>query len=76
MIRFSENIRYCLLFLPSNVIWFYNLQPEKEWEADLDHIESLIDDKTRFIIVNNPSNPCGSVYSKDHILDILKSKCI
>lgn len=28
------------------------------------HLKSLIDDKTKAILVNNPSNPCGSVYSK------------
>ena len=50
------------------------LQPEKEWEADLAHMESLIDEKTRFILVNNPSNPCGSVYSKEHLIKILESK--
>lgn len=31
----------------------------------------LIDEKTRGIIVNNPGNPCGNVFSKEHILDIL-----
>ncbi|KAH3772763.1 tyrosine aminotransferase-like isoform X2 [Dreissena polymorpha] len=50
----------------------YNLQPEKSWEVDLPHLESLIDDDTAAIIVNSPSNPCGSVYSKEHLLDILK----
>ena len=32
----------------------YNLLPEREWEIDLDHLESLIDDKTRAIVVNSP----------------------
>ena len=47
------------------------LQPEKEWEVDLSHLESLIDSKTAAIIVNNPSNPCGSVFSAEHILAII-----
>ncbi|KAL0968220.1 hypothetical protein UPYG_G00263970 [Umbra pygmaea] len=49
----------------------YNLLPEKSWEIDLQHLESLIDDRTSCLIVNNPSNPCGSVYSKEHLQDIL-----
>eukprot|EP00842_Homolaphlyctis_polyrhiza_P002661 jgi/Hompol1/3396/HPOL_003220-RA len=50
---------------------FYHLVPERQWEADLAEMESLIDDNTAAIIVNNPSNPCGSVYSKKHLQDIL-----
>ncbi|XP_030060542.1 tyrosine aminotransferase [Microcaecilia unicolor] len=49
----------------------YNLRPEKSWEIDLKHLESLIDDKTACIVVNNPSNPCGSVFSKNHLQKIL-----
>lgn len=50
---------------------YYNLLPESEWQVDLEHLESLIDDKTKCILVNNPSNPCGSVYSEQHLKDIL-----
>ncbi|MBN3285870.1 ATTY aminotransferase, partial [Polyodon spathula] len=49
----------------------YNLLPEKSWEIDLKHLESLIDDKTGCVIVNNPSNPCGSVFSKSHLQKII-----
>lgn len=50
---------------------FYRLLPERGWEADVEQMASLIDDRTRCILVNNPSNPCGSVFSKQHLLDIL-----
>ncbi|KAJ9071444.1 hypothetical protein DSO57_1036794 [Entomophthora muscae] len=49
----------------------YDLIPEKNWEIDLQQLESLIDETTGAILVNNPSNPCGSVYSKEHLLDII-----
>nr|XP_025039548.1 tyrosine aminotransferase [Pelodiscus sinensis] len=50
---------------------FYNLLPERAWEIDLKHLESLVDEKTACLIVNNPSNPCGSVFSKSHLQKIL-----
>lgn len=46
-------------------------QPDRSWEIDIEHMESLVDDDTAAIVVNNPSNPCGSVFSKEHIRDIL-----
>lgn len=50
----------------------YNLDPDANWDIDLKHLESLIDKKTRAIFVNNPGNPCGSLFSKNHILDVLE----
>ena len=34
-------------------------------------MEALVDDRTRAILVNNPSNPCGSVYSRSHLVALL-----
>jgi tyrosine aminotransferase len=47
-------------------------QPEKEWEVDLEQMSSLVDERTKVILVNNPSNPCGSVFSREHIAAILE----
>ncbi|XP_017886559.1 tyrosine aminotransferase [Ceratina calcarata] len=46
-------------------------KPENGWEIDLDDLESQIDESTAAIIINNPSNPCGSVFTKDHIVEVL-----
>lgn len=50
---------------------YYDLIPEKNWEVDLVQLESLIDANTAALIVTNPSNPCGSVFSKNHLEAIL-----
>merc|ERR1719500_1109319 len=49
----------------------YNLLPNQDWEADLEQMEAMIDQNTAAIIVNSPSNPCGSVFSVQHLKDIL-----
>ena len=49
-------------------------QPKQNWEVDLEHLEKQLQEgggDIRAIVINNPSNPCGSVYSKQHLLDIL-----
>ena len=76
---------YLLSFILLNIIYSSNnyknnkilicalsVQPERSWEVDIDHLESLVDDRTRAIVVNNPSNPCGSVYTKKHLEAILE----
>jgi len=50
----------------------YDLLPEQDWQVDLAHMESLIDHNTAAIIVNSPSNPCGSVFSPAHLRQILE----
>lgn len=58
---------------------FYHLQADNKWNADIKEMESLIDDRTRFILVNDPSNPLGSCWSAEHkreLLELAKRKKI
>jgi tyrosine aminotransferase len=50
--------------------WWW--QPERGWEADTTHLRDQIDASTAAVVVNNPSNPCGSVYSREHLIAILE----
>ncbi|XP_065199030.1 tyrosine aminotransferase-like, partial [Sycon ciliatum] len=49
----------------------FNLLPDRSWEVDIEQMESMINEKTRLIVLVNPSNPCGSSYSKEHLRQIL-----
>ncbi len=54
---------------------FYYLDEERNWEPDLDTIERCIDEKTKGIVIINPNNPTGGVYSKktlEAIVEIAK----
>lgn len=42
---------------------YYRTDPNNNWMPDLDHIESLIGPSTRALVVINPNNPTGAVYS-------------
>lgn len=45
-------------------------QPDKQWEIDIPNLISQIDSRTRAIVINTPSNPCGAVYSKSHLQEL------
>ncbi|CAN6237941.1 unnamed protein product [Urochloa humidicola] len=51
----------------------FNLIPEQGWEADLEAVEDLADENTVAMVIINPSNPCGSVYSHDHLAKIAET---
>lgn len=50
---------------------YYNLDPNNNWNIDLKHMESVIDNKTKAILINSPGNPCGNVFSREHLLEII-----
>ena len=57
---------------------YYGLDEENNWEIKLEEVEGLMkgNERIKAWIINNPSNPCGSVYSKDHLIRCLKRKIL
>lgn len=50
----------------------YKCDEENEWQPDVEDIASKITDKTRAIVIINPNNPTGAVYSKETLEKIVK----
>lgn len=44
---------------------FYRCDPENDWNPDVQDIENRITDRTKAILVINPNNPTGAVYSEE-----------
>lgn len=56
----------------------YDLQPENGWEVDFKSVEALVDNNTVAIVIINPGNPCGSVYTYQHLQKVsfsYKTQC-
>ncbi len=49
----------------------YLCDEENDWQPDLEDIERKITPQTRGIVVINPNNPTGAVYSKDILLGLV-----
>jgi alanine-synthesizing transaminase len=43
----------------------YRLDPSRGWMPDLDHLKSLVTPATRALVIIDPNNPTGAVYSAD-----------
>ncbi|THU48350.1 hypothetical protein C4D60_Mb09t25300 [Musa balbisiana] len=48
----------------------FDLLPEKGWEIDLEAVEALADDNTVAMVVINPGNPCGNVFTYQHLAEV------
>ena len=44
---------------------YYRLDPARGWMPDFDHLESLVTPSTRALVVIDPNNPTGAVYSPE-----------
>ncbi len=50
---------------------FVNTNPEQQFEPNMDELAGKINDRTRGMIINTPSNPTGGVWSDDTIREVL-----
>lgn len=45
------------------------IESSANWVLDKDELENLFNEKTKMIIINNPNNPLGKVFSRyDYLL--------
>ncbi|KAL7250616.1 hypothetical protein ACSBR1_012610 [Camellia fascicularis] len=51
----------------------YDLLPEKGWEVDLDAVEALADENTVAMAIINPGNPCGNVFTYQHLKKVAET---
>ena len=49
----------------------YRCIEEESWQPDVDHIRKRISNRTKGIVVINPNNPTGALYSKKVIKEII-----
>ncbi|XP_050248358.1 tyrosine aminotransferase-like [Quercus robur] len=52
---------------------YFDLNPEKGWEVDIESVEALTDENTVAMVIINPGNPCGSVYTRQHLKEIAEA---
>jgi len=50
----------------------YYLDEENGWQPDIDDIKKKINSKTKAIVLINPNNPTGSLYTKEVLLEIIE----
>jgi alanine-synthesizing transaminase len=60
------------------ITWFNDALPisyrcieEEGWQPDVDHIRKKISNRTKGIVIINPNNPTGALYSKKVIKEII-----
>ncbi|KAJ0448449.1 putative aminotransferase, class I/classII, tyrosine/nicotianamine aminotransferase [Helianthus annuus] len=51
----------------------FDLLPEKDWEVDLDAVEALADENTVAMVIINPGNPCGNIFTHQHLEKVAKT---
>ncbi|KAH6788606.1 Tyrosine transaminase family protein [Perilla frutescens var. frutescens] len=52
---------------------YFDLLPERQWEVNLRAVEDLADHNTVAMVIINPGNPCGNVYTHQHLKEIAET---
>lgn len=50
----------------------YRCDPDNDWQPDLDDIRAKVTPRTKAIVVINPNNPTGSVYTRETLEGIVE----
>ncbi|RSM72257.1 aminotransferase [Actinoplanes sp. ATCC 53533] len=50
----------------------YRCEGSQDWAPDLEHVAAQVSPNTRAIVIINPNNPTGAVYSKEIVLGLLE----
>ncbi|PXW88235.1 alanine-synthesizing transaminase [Nitrosomonas sp. Nm84] len=58
--------------LSGGVARHYVCDEASDWSPDLDDIRAKINSRTRAIVIINPNNPTGALYSKELLLEIIE----
>lgn len=51
------------------------LRPERRFQLDLDDLRASIGERTRMIVINNPGNPTGAVYTREQLEGVSRLAC-
>lgn len=58
------------IILSDAVPVYYTCDESNNWNPDIDHIKSLITPRTKAILLINPNNPTGVLYSNEILLEV------
>lgn len=60
-----------LTYLAGGNVHFYQCDENNGWQPDIESIKKAITSKTKAIVVINPNNPTGSLYSEEILNEII-----
>lgn len=51
---------------------YYRCAPENDWNPDIADVRSKVTEKTKALLIINPNNPTGAVYSRETLLELIQ----